>query len=117
MALAVESARFVPAEGSYLTVRLPGEVLRCLVERVVDPNTVIIEIDAMPMAKTHMFRRGDKAGARRTVENGRDVWEAQSDREFLRAAAPAPELAPEPPKPAKKPRAKRVGKGKKGRAG
>jgi len=99
------SRQFVPEIGSHLTVQLPGEVMRCRVDQVIDTDTVIVEIDSMPMAKTHLFRIGDKTGARRRSENGRDVWEALSDRDFL--AGRSPNVPPEPEKPAARAKPKR----------
>jgi hypothetical protein len=69
--------------GSHLVVHLPGEIMRCRVERVVDANSVIVEIDGVPLAKSHHFRKGDKTGARRRRQDGMDVWEALEDRWFL----------------------------------
>jgi hypothetical protein len=79
---------YVPSIGSHLVVRLPGEIMRCVVESVVDANRVIIEIDAVPMSRSHQYRQGDKTGARRKVEHGRDVWEALDDRDFIANRSP-----------------------------
>ena len=87
---------------------IKGEADVCVTSLLhVDPDTdtVIVEIDSMPMAKTHLFRIGDKTGARRRSENGRDVWEALSDRDFL--AGRSPNVPPEPEKPAARAKPKR----------
>jgi hypothetical protein len=87
-------AKFKPAIGTHLVVQLPGETLRCPVQTVIDADTVIVKINVVPMAKSHTFRFGETVGVRRRVRNGHDVWEAQTDREFLaeqkRAAPPKP---------------------------
>lgn len=87
---------FVPEVDSFLTVQLPGEVMRCRVDRVIDDDTVIVEISSVPMSRQHLFRKGDKTGGRRRVENGRDVWEALEDRFFIKGLSPTvpPEPAP-----------------------
>lgn len=74
---------FVPKAGDHLVVQLPGERIRCPVERVIDTDTVIFRIDSPPMAKSHQFQFDRNYGARRRVLNGRDLWEAQYEREFL----------------------------------
>ena len=82
---------------------LPGETMRCQVERVIDVDSVIVEISGMPMSKSHFFRKGDKSGVRRRVENGRDVWEAMDDRDFLAGRSPnVPPPAEEPKRQRKK---------------
>lgn len=101
---------YVPSVGSHLVVRLPGEIMRCVVERIVDANRVIIEIDAVPMSRSHQYRLGDRTGARRKVEHGHDVWEALDDRDFIANRSPTEpvpvaEFAP-PKKQAAKKRAK-----------
>lgn len=114
---------YVPAIGSDLVVRLPGEIMRCTVERVVDENRIIIEISAVPMSRSHQYRLGDKTGARRKMEFGQDVWEALDDRDFMANRSPTEPIPPPvevkkaapKPKIVAKPKAKRVGKGKKGR--
>ena len=78
----------MPAVGSHLTVRLPGEMMRCLVDRVIDEDRVIIEIDGVPMARTHHYRQGDKTGARRRLEYGAYLWEALDDRDFFANRSP-----------------------------
>lgn len=74
---------FVPKAGDHLVVQLPGERIRCPVERVIDTDTVIFRIDSPPMAKSHQFQFDRNYGARRRLQNGRDFWEAQYEREFL----------------------------------
>lgn len=93
---------YVPSVGSHLVVRLPGEIMRCVVERVVDANRVIIEIDAVPMSRSHQYRLGDRTGARRKVEHGRDVWEALDDRDFIANRSPTELVAVVDPLPATK---------------
>ena len=72
-----------PDVGSYIIVHMPGEIMRCLVDKVVDRDRVIVEIDSVPMSKSHNYRKGDKTGARRRRANGTETWEAQDDRDFI----------------------------------
>lgn len=88
---------FVPKEGEHLVVQFPGETIRCPVQKVVGDNAVLVKLDTPPMSRTHNFRHNDILGARRRIVNGRDVWEAQNDRDFLAEQArmtPARKVAP-----------------------
>lgn len=89
------SSRFIPVEGSKIVVEMPGEVMRCTVHQVVNNHTVIVAVDGIPMSKTHLFRQGDKVGVRRRMRDGRDVWEALSDRDFIAGRSPANLAVPE----------------------
>ena len=106
---------FAPKVKDYLVVQLPGETMRVPVTRVISPDAVLVRLDAVPMAKSHNFRFEDTIGVRRRIRNGRDVWEAQNDREFLaeqaRLTPPAPQKIV-----GKKAAAKPVTRGKKGRS-
>lgn len=98
---------FRPEVGKHLTVTFPGEIIRCRVEREIDQDRAIVEIEAMPMAKTHMYRKGDKVGVQRRMENGQDIWEALDDRDFIAGRSPnvpppPPTVEPEKPKRRKK---------------
>ena len=86
---------FRPEIGGYLTVTFPGEIMRCRVEREIDQDRAIVEIEAVPMSKTHLYRKGDKVGVQRRVENGQDIWEALDDRDFI--AGRSPNVPPPPP--------------------
>lgn len=118
--------KFNPVVGSMIVVQLPGETMRCPIQRVVSPDAVVVKIDTVPMAKSHNFRFDTTVGVRRRLQDGRDVWEAQTDRDFLaeqarlvpakKAVAPAPVVEVVKPKVKKSPKRKRVGKAKKGRA-
>jgi hypothetical protein len=96
--------RFVPKVDSFLVVLLPGESIRCPVRRVFDEDTVIVEIDRPPISKMHTFAMNDHVGVRRKLDNqGREIWQAQRDREFLAEQRQLTEMArppaPEPPPP------------------
>jgi hypothetical protein len=117
--------KFIPKIKDFLVISMPGETMRCPVEKVIDQNTVLFRVDSAPMAKAHNFGFDHIYGARRRVRDGRDVWEAQEERDFLReqkriveAAVPPKAVKPVEalkPKVGKKPAAKRVGKGRKRR--
>jgi hypothetical protein len=108
-------SRFIPEAGTkenpkYLIVQFPGESTRCAVERVVDEDTAIIRIISPPISRVHSFRFDEIVGVRRRSVDGRqDVWEAQTERDFLaeqkrkHAAAEdrKPKPAPQPKAPAK----------------
>src|SRR6185503_19207394 len=75
--------KFVPEIGTLLSVQFPGEVIRCPVKKVISSDAALIHVDSMPMAKSHTFEYDKTYGVRRRIKDGRDVWEAQKDREFL----------------------------------
>ena len=103
---------FVPEVDGFLIVLLPGESMRCPVRKVFDDNTVIVELDKPPISKMHTFAMNDHVGVRRRIDNqGREIWEAQRDRDFLQEqkritemARPTP--APPPPQPKAAPHVK-----------
>jgi hypothetical protein len=78
----------MPVVGSMITVRLPGEIMRCRVDRIIDDNRVIIEINSAPMSRSHQYRMGDNTGARRRLEYGQYIWEALDDRDFIANRSP-----------------------------
>ena len=88
---------FQPEVGGHIVVQLGGETMRCPVHKVVSDDAVLVKIDSVPMAKTHSFRFEDIVGVRRRVVNARDVWEAQSDRDFLAEQARLAEAAKKRP--------------------
>ena len=83
-----------PAVGDQLTVKLPGEILRCVVDSVIDDDRLIVEIASTPMARTHNYRLGDKTGVRRRMEYGTYFWEALDDRDFIANRSPTEYLSP-----------------------
>lgn len=102
---------FTPEAGGFLIVQLPGESMRCEVKKVINEDTVIVKL-GQPISKMHQFQLNDMVGVRRRVSphGGRELWEAQRDREFVaeqervRAmarpaavkSAPAPQPEPTP---------------------
>lgn len=87
----IPQRRFVPVEwegdlkeappGSVITVDLGGEVIRCPVRRVLDEDTVLLELTGVPMSRNHNFKQGDFVGARRQrALSGRDEWKAVDPR-------------------------------------
>lgn len=68
---------------AYLVVDFPGESMRCVVKKNITPDSVLIYVDSMPMIKTHGFEFEKTYGARRRSREGRDIWVAQKDAEFL----------------------------------
>jgi hypothetical protein len=94
--------KYKPVVGSMLVVVLPGETMRVPIQTIIDSDTVIVKIDTVPMSRSHTFRINDHVGVRRRVQDNRDVWEAQKDREFLAEQARLIALSPPPPAPPKK---------------
>lgn len=69
--------KFIPTEGTYLNVSLPGEILRAMVRQVPSENTAIVEITVEPMARTsHAYRRGDLVACRRDHDGISEIWRA-----------------------------------------
>jgi hypothetical protein len=79
--------KFVPEIGTLLAVQFPGEVIRCPVRKVISPDSVLVFVDSVPMAKSHSFEFEKTYGVRRRVRDERDVWEAQKDQDFLNEQA------------------------------
>ena len=104
-------SKFIPKAGGYLVVQLPGEMMRVPVEKVIDDDTAIIRLDSPPISRMHSFRFDEVIGVRRRFKNNMDVWEAQTERDFLAEQKRAHKAAqpPEPPvaAPQKKQAAKR----------
>lgn len=75
--------KYMPRVDDYLVVLMPGETMRCPVKKIISEDAVLFHTDTVPMAKSHSFEFDKMYGARRRVRNGRDVWEAQKDRDFL----------------------------------
>lgn len=105
--------KFVPEIGTLLVISFPGESIRCPVKKIISPDSALIHLDSVPMAKSHTFEFDKTYGVRRRVQDGRDVWEAQKDAEFLTEQArilsaeqpalkPRKRLPPETLKPAPK---------------
>lgn len=99
------AGRYQPSVGSFLTVRLPGELMRCKVLQVADEHRVLIEIDGVPMSKSHQYRTGDRTGARRRIEYGREIWEALDDRDWMANRSPDEPVQVEVEKPKRRKKA------------
>jgi hypothetical protein len=110
--------KFVPVAGTndkpaYLVVHFPGESMRCVVKRVLDDDTALVQIISPPVSRVHTFRFEEIVGVRRRVRPVGEIWEAQYERDFFREAdkkrAAAEAANPKPvakPKVAAKPEAK-----------
>lgn len=79
--------KFVPNVDTLLAVEFPGEVMRCPVKKVISPDSVLIHVDSVPMTKSHSFDFDKMYGARRRMRDGKDIWVAQKDKEFLEEQA------------------------------
>jgi hypothetical protein len=102
----IAQRRFVPSEhqgagegtphGSVLTVDLGGERMRATVRKVLDPDTVIVEITGVPFTRNHGYKQGDMVGCRRESGLLGEVWRAVNDRAGKDAARRQPAPATEP---------------------
>ena len=134
--IAARQARsaFIPQVDGYVVIQMPGETMRCPIKNVIDPDTIIVQIDKPPISRVHNFQFEAMVGVRRRVVNGRETWEAQQDKDFLAeqramqqmanppaSKAEPPRVAPavpeksrrqQKPKPAAKPKAKASAKAK-----
>ena len=88
------TANWMPREGDFVVVTMPGEMMRCEVVRLVDRDRIMAKVLDAPVSKVHLFRKDDVIGVRRTMQFGRVIWEALDDRDFLANRSPN-----EPPKP------------------
>jgi DNA-binding cell septation regulator SpoVG len=89
---------FIPKVGGFLSVTLPGELLRGEVRKVLDRNNVFVVLP-QPMTKGHSYRLGDIVHARRTADplNGQ-IWLVVEHR----ASPIAPETEDQSEKPKRK---------------
>jgi hypothetical protein len=69
--------RFVPKVDAYLTISLPGELLRAQVLKVVSDDSVIVEICSEPLARSHNYKFRDVVICRRKVGMFGEDWEAK----------------------------------------
>jgi hypothetical protein len=74
--------KFMPKVGAYLTVSLPGELLRSLVQKVIGQDSVIVEISSEPMAtKSHPYKFGQIIACRREYTPFGEEWVVAPTRE------------------------------------
>lgn len=87
----IRQRRFVPEaydgepanapHAAIITVDLGGERMRCVVRKVVDEDTAILEITGVPMSRNHSHKQGEFVGARRQRGmHGGDEWKAVNER-------------------------------------
>ena len=113
--------KFIPQVDADLTVVLPGETLRAKVRRVVNPDTVVVELTSAPMTRSHTYRKGDIVACQRDRGLGGEIWVAVEQRRAMpripaeqpkkekpmgktvTAAAPKPKAAAKPKIAAKTP--------------
>jgi hypothetical protein len=84
---------FVPKLDDKLVVSFPGEQIRVPVKKVVTDDIVFVLVDVVPMSKSHRFEFDKTYPVRRRIRDGRDVWEAQYENDFMaeqRRNEPAP---------------------------
>jgi hypothetical protein len=57
-------------------IELPGERLMTTVAKVMSPDTVIVELTAQPLAKTHNYSKGDFVPCERANTDLEVIWRA-----------------------------------------
>lgn len=85
------SGDYKPGEGDFLTLVLPGEMVRAKVLRASSEDSCIVQIESVPMARGHTYKKEDIVPARRGVDKllGSERWEIVSERELQMAEATA----------------------------
>jgi hypothetical protein len=92
---------FIPKEEMLMVVELPGERTRATVEKVIDDNTIIVQLTSMPMAKSHQYRMDQYVRCHRDTNGLQEIWKASGLEKPVLKVVP-PELPPMPaPKKAK----------------
>lgn len=78
------SGEYKPKEGDFLTLSLPGEMVRCKVMRASSSDSCIVQIDSVPMARGHSYKKEDILPCRRSTDKflGVEKWEVVSEREL-----------------------------------
>jgi len=81
--------QFKPVEGAFITLMLPGEMIRAKVCRVVSEDSVVAQIDSPPMGRGHAYHKGDVLPCRRVVDDflKTEQWEVVSEHELNLAEA------------------------------
>lgn len=70
---------FIPKEGEWLTVHIPGQILRTKVHRVLrGGKTAMVEIATEPMPRDPNFPFGKIIPVQHKEVDGRERWEAVS---------------------------------------
>ena len=62
------TGEYQPNEGEFLTLFLPGEMVRAKVLRASSPDSCIAQIESVPMARGHQYRKEDIVPCRRGVD-------------------------------------------------
>ena len=72
--------KYLPQEGALLTVDLGGETIRAAVRKLIDPDTVVVEITAATFSRAHSHKQGDMVGCRRERGMFGERWVAVNER-------------------------------------
>lgn len=81
---------WIPAVDSFITIDLPGERLRAQVQKIVDEDTVIVEVTSQPMAKSHSYKFKDIIACRRQTGEFNEIWRVVEERKTLVVPPPKP---------------------------
>jgi len=78
------TGEYVPKEGDFLTLYLPGEMVRAKVLRASSGDSCIAQIESVPMARGHTYKKDDILPARRAKDPflGSEKWEVVAEREL-----------------------------------
>jgi hypothetical protein len=66
--------KYIPKVGTFLTISLPGEVLRAEVQKVVTSDAIVVTIATEPLAKSHSYKFGQVIACRRHVGIFGEDW-------------------------------------------
>lgn len=93
-----KAARYEPKADHIITVRLPGEVVRCKIIDVIDFEHVIGQITHYCVSRDHGFRQGDAVPCRfQPDEMGVRGWSSIPEHEMQASLAPPVSPQPAPP--------------------
>lgn len=86
----MSSGRYEPKVGDAITISVPDEVTRGVIERVISPDAVIASLSTFltGSGKSHQYRKGDLVPCRfDEIGMNQRGWKAVSQRELDEAAA------------------------------
>lgn len=84
----MSGSTYEPKVGDTITLELPDERTRAVIERVVAPDAAIAKLNTYTTSKSHNYRKGDLVACRYEVLGMNQAgWRVMSDRELADAEA------------------------------
>lgn len=84
----MSAPHYEPKAGQTITIELPDERTRAVIERVISDEAVIVKLLTFTTSKSHNYRKGDMVPCRfQALDMGVPGWRAISDRELEDAEA------------------------------